>query len=94
MDEDTPREKIVQGCQDNPDNCPPGQDRIDPWLCHVCGDGYRNQRATACTLCFQIACQAHIDLIVVDNHTYHHPELKLVCSLCQQKLAVEQNESS
>ncbi|HKI52460.1 MAG TPA: hypothetical protein VJ995_10340 [Geothermobacteraceae bacterium] len=94
MDKVNLDQNLSKGCRDNPDNRPQRQGGIDPWLCHVCGDGYRNQSATACALCFQLACRAHIDLIVVDNPIYHHSELKPVCSRCQQQLAETLNESS
>ena len=72
-------------CQDDPLIDQTGE-KIDPWLCHVCGDGYgyRNERGVACAICFQLACQNHIDFIVVPNEKYHQPELKPVCSVCQK----------
>jgi len=82
----------ARGCQHHPDNTPPTAERIDPWLCHVCGDGFRSERGKACAICYQIACREHLDFIVVENRDFQQPQLKPVCSVCRQLIELEQHD--
>lgn len=71
-------------CRDDPATDQPTTESVDPWLCHVCGDGYRSERGKACAICYQIACREHLDFIVVEDRNFQQPQLKPVCSVCRQ----------
>lgn len=60
-----------------------------PWICHVCGKKSSTGAGKACSLCFKIACGAHLKPLPLKSEAFGNLELKLVCAACAAKLETE-----
>jgi hypothetical protein len=64
-----------------------------PWICHVCGKKSSTGVGKACSLCFKIACDAHIKPLPLKSEKFGNLELKLVCTACSENLEGLEGES-
>lgn len=62
-----------------------GNEKV-PWICHVCGKKSSTSAGKACSLCFKIACDAHINAMPLKSEKFGNLELKLVCTACADAL--------
>jgi hypothetical protein len=65
------------------------EDKSIPWICHVCGKKSSTGTGKACSLCFKIACDAHLKPLALKSEKFGNPELKLICTACSETVKEE-----
>ena len=52
-----------------------------PWLCHIC-DATSTTESQTCSVCYKVACSAHLRKISIFNKESGIYEIRPVCVMC------------